>query len=43
MKQRKFDVYNGVDIIATELTNKNGCTAEILTFGGIIHSLKVPF
>ena len=42
MKQRKFDVYNGVEIIATELQNKNGCSAEFITFGGIIHSLKVP-
>ena len=42
MKQRQFDVYNGVEIIATELKNKNGCTAEIITFGGVLHSLKVP-
>ena len=42
MKQRVFDTYNGADIIATELTNKNGCSAEIINFGGVLHSLKVP-
>ena len=42
MNQRVFDVYNGVEIIATQLQNKNGCTAEIINFGGVIHSLKVP-
>ena len=42
MNQRKFDTFQGVDVIATTLKNKNGCTAEILNFGGILHSLKVP-
>lgn len=42
MNQRKFDEFQGKDVIATTLTNQNGCTAEILNFGGILHSLKVP-
>ena len=42
MSQRKFDEFQGKEVVATTLTNKNGCTAEILNFGGILHSLKVP-
>lgn len=42
MNQRTFDNYNGVEIIATKIQNNNGCSAEIITFGGVIHSLKVP-
>lgn len=42
MNQRKFDEFQGKDVIVTTLTNKNGCSAEILNFGGILHALKVP-
>lgn len=42
MTQRKFDTFHGKDVIATTLENKNGCKAEILNFGGILHSLIVP-
>ena len=42
MKQNVFDHVNGTEILATTLTNPNGCAAEILTFGGIVRSLKVP-
>ncbi len=42
MSQRIFDEFQGNKIIVTTITNKNGCSAEILSFGGILHSLKVP-
>ncbi len=42
MNQKKFDTFQGKDVLVTTLTNKNGCTAEILNFGGILRSLSVP-
>ena len=42
MNQKKFDTFQGQDVIVTTLKNKNGCTAEILNFGAILRSLTVP-
>ena len=42
MNLKKFDEFQGKDVMLATICNKNGCTAEILNFGCILHSLKVP-
>lgn len=41
-QQRIFAELDGQEIIATTLANQNGCTLEILNYGAIVYSLKVP-
>ena len=37
-----FDRFVGKDIYSYTMTNKNGASATVITYGGILQSLKVP-
>lgn len=39
---KKFDTYGGKDVLAYTMTNKNGASVTVLTYGGIINRLIVP-
>lgn len=42
IQSKIFDTYGGKDVIAYTMTNKNGASVTILTYGGIINKLLVP-